>query len=91
MYVPVVTLLTENEKKLLEQLKTGFKRTVKLNKYRSQITIQSKNNNVNYLIDPIFTKFNRSFVLSFERIRKTMLKKRFFFTLLCTECQNKKF
>ena len=65
MYVPVVTLLTENEKKLLEQLKTGFKRNVKLNKYRSQMTIQSNNNNLNYLIYPTFTKVNRLCVLSF--------------------------
>ena len=35
-YVPVVTLSKENDKKTLEQLKSGFKRTVKWNKYRSQ-------------------------------------------------------
>ena len=35
LYVPVVTLSTENDNKLLEQLKTGFKRTIKRNKYRS--------------------------------------------------------
>ena len=29
LYVPVVTLLAENDNKLLEQLKTGFKRTIK--------------------------------------------------------------
>ena len=68
LYVPVVTLSKESDKKLLEQLKSGFKRTVKWNKYRSQITIQSNNNNLNYLIDPTFTKVNRLFVLSFERI-----------------------
>ena len=28
-YVPVVTLSTENDKKPLEQLKSGFKRTIK--------------------------------------------------------------
>ena len=27
---------------------------------------QTKNNNLNYLIDPIFTNVNRLFVLSFE-------------------------
>ena len=27
---------------------------------------QTKNNNLNYLIDPTFTKVNRFFVLSFE-------------------------
>ena len=59
LYVPVVTLSTENDKKLLEQLRTGFKRTIKWNKYRSEMTNQTKNNNLNYLIDPIFTKVNR--------------------------------
>ena len=50
-YVSVVTFSKENDKKLLEQLKSGFKRTIKWNKYRSQITIQPQNNNLNYLID----------------------------------------
>ena len=40
LYVPVVSLSKENEIKLLEQLKSGFKRTIKWNKYRSQMTIQ---------------------------------------------------
>ena len=52
---------------LLEQLKTGFKRTIKWNKYRSQMTIQPQNHNLNYLIDPTFTNVNRLFVLSFAR------------------------
>ena len=55
LYVPVITLLTENDKRLLEQLRTGFKRTIKLNKYRLEMTNQIKNNNLNYLIDPTFT------------------------------------
>ena len=67
LYVPVVILSKENDIKLLEQLKLGFKRTIKLNKYRSQKTIQPQNNNVNYLIDPAFTNVNRLFVLSFTR------------------------
>ena len=39
LYVPVVTLSKENDTKLLEQLKSGFKRTIKWNEYRSQITV----------------------------------------------------
>ena len=39
-YVPVVTVSTENYKKRLEQLKAGFKRTAKWNKFRSQISVQ---------------------------------------------------
>ena len=67
MHVPVVTLSKENHIKLLEQLKTGFKRTIKRNKYRSQMTVQPRNNDLNYLIDPTFTNVNRLFLLSFER------------------------
>ena len=39
LFVPVVTLSKEDDMKLLEQLKTGFKRSVKWNKYRSQMSI----------------------------------------------------
>ena len=66
LYVPVVTLSAENDNKLLEQLKTGFKRTIKWNMYRSKMSNQTRNNNLNYLIDPTFTNVNRLFVLSFE-------------------------
>ena len=71
LYVPVVTLSKENEVKLLEQLKSGFKQTIKWNKYRSQISIPPLNNNLNYLIDPTFTNVNRLFVLSFPRNNNT--------------------
>ena len=64
--VPVVTLSAENDNKLLEQLKTGFKRTVKWNKYRSEMSNQTRNNNLNYLIYPTFTNVNRLLVLSYE-------------------------
>ena len=40
--VPVVTSSKENDKKLLEQLKSGFKRTVKRNKYKSHIVQSSE-------------------------------------------------
>ena len=66
LYVPVVTLSAENDNKLLEQLKTGFKRKIKWNKYRSKMSNQTKNNSLNYLIDPTFTNVNRLFVLTFE-------------------------
>ena len=41
LYVPVVTLSKENDIKLLEQLKSGFKKSIKWNKYRSQITVDN--------------------------------------------------
>ena len=61
LYVPVVTLSAQDDNKFLEQFKTGFKRTFKWNKYRSEMSNQTKNNNLNYLIDPTFTKVNRVF------------------------------
>ena len=54
LYVPVVTLSTEDDNNFLEQLKSGFKRTIKWNKYRSEMTNQTKTNNLNYLINPTF-------------------------------------
>ena len=66
LHVPVVTVSAENDNKLLEQLKTGFKRIIKWNIYRSEMSNQARNNNLNYLIDTIFTNVNRLFVLSLE-------------------------
>ena len=61
----------KNDKTLLEQLKSGFKRTIKWNKYRSHMTIQPQNNNLNHLIDPAFTNVNKLFALSFPRNNNT--------------------
>ena len=58
LFVPVVTLSKENDIKLSEQLKIGFERSIKWYKYRSQMSIQPQNNNLNYLIDPTFTNVN---------------------------------
>ena len=66
LYVPFVTLSIKDDNNFLEKLKSGFKRTIKWNKYRSEMTSQTKTNHLNHLIDPTFTKVNRLFVLSFE-------------------------
>ena len=50
--------------KLLEQFRIVFNRTIEWKKYRSEMTIQTKNHNLTYLIDP--TNVSRLFVLSFE-------------------------
>ena len=63
--MPVVTLSTKDDN-FLEQLKSRFKRTIKWNKYRSEMTNQTKTNHLNYLINPTFTKVNRLFLLSFK-------------------------
>ena len=66
LYVPVATLSTQDNAKLLEQLKSGFKRTIKQNKYESSIKTFARNRYLNYLINPSFQGVNRLFVLSFE-------------------------
>ena len=66
LYVPVVTLSTQDNAKLLQQLKSGFKRTINRKKYQSKVTIQAPNPYLSYLIDPSFQGVNRLFVLSFE-------------------------
>ena len=66
LYVPVFTLSTKDDNNFLKQLKSGFKRIIKWNKYRSEMTNQTKTKNLNYLIDRTFNKVNRLFVLSFE-------------------------
>ena len=66
LYVPVVTLSTQYNAKLLQQLKFGFKRTIKWNKNGSNIKTVAQNCYLNYLINPSFKGVNRLFVLSFE-------------------------
>ena len=64
--VPAVTLSKDDEIKLLTNLKLGFKREIIWNKYRSQMTTEQTNNNLNILIDPTFTNVNRLFVLAYR-------------------------
>ena len=66
LYVPVVTLSTQDNAKLLQQLKSGFKRTINWNKYESSVKKFAQNRCLNYLINPSFQGVNRLFVLSFE-------------------------
>ena len=63
LYVPVVTLSTQGNAKLLPQLKSGFKRTISWNKYLSKPELLSQNENLTYLNEPSFPGVNRHFVL----------------------------
>ena len=65
-YVPVVTLSTEDNAKLIQQLKSNFKRKINWNKYESSVKTFAQNRYLNYLINPSFQGVNRLFVLSFE-------------------------
>ena len=59
LYVPVVTLSTQDNAKLLPQLKLGFKRTIGWNKYLSKPALLARNANLNYWIEPSFEGVNR--------------------------------
>ena len=65
IYVPVVTLSTEDNSKLLQQLKSGFKRTINWNKYESNVKTFAQDRYLNHLINPSFQGVNRLLVLSF--------------------------
>ena len=56
LYVPVVTLSTQDNAKLLQQVKWGFKRAINCNKYQSKVTMEAPNPYLDYLIDPIFQR-----------------------------------
>ena len=63
LYIPVVTLSTEDNAKLLQQVKLGFKKTTNWNKYQSKLTIHERNRYLDYLTDLNFQGLNRLFVI----------------------------
>ena len=64
--VPVVTLSTQENTKLFQELKSGFKRVINWNKYLSKPQLLAQNPNLNHLVEPSFQGVNRLFVLAFE-------------------------
>ena len=66
IYVPVVTLSTQENTKFFQQLKSGFKRVINWNKYLSKPELLAQNPNLNHLVEPSFQGINRLFVLAFE-------------------------
>ena len=63
LYIPVVTLSTQDDAKLLQQLKSGFRGTINWNKYQSCIKTSAQNRYLNDLVDAIFQVSNTLFVL----------------------------
>ena len=59
LYVPVETISTQDNVKLLQQLKSGSKRIVNWNKYQSKVTIQAQNR---YLV--------KSDIRTYDNVRK---------------------
>ena len=54
LYFPVVTLSTQDNAKLLENLKSGFKRTINWNKYEPKVTVEQGSQQSDFLINPSF-------------------------------------
>ena len=61
--IPVATWSTQYNAKLLQQLKSAFKRKIKWNKYQPKVSPERQNQYLDFFIDPIFQGVNRLLVL----------------------------
>ena len=77
LYVPVVSLSTQENAKLLQQLKSGFKRVINWNKCLSKPELLAQNPNLNHLVEPSFQGVNRLFVLAFSNDNHRISTKRY--------------
>ena len=78
LYVLVVTLSIQYNAKLLQQLKSGFKRTIKWNKYQTKLSTEGQNQYLDFLNVLSFQRGNRHFVLSFENEDDRKVHKRYY-------------
>ena len=78
LYVRVVILSTQDNAKLLTQLKSGFERAINWNKYLSKTELLRQNPNLNHLVEPSFQGVNRLFVLAFEYYAQITNNKRYY-------------
>ena len=67
-----------NNAKLLEQLKSGFKRTINWKKLWLKVSVQAPNAYLDFLINPSFQDVNRVFVLWFENTDKRTVKTKYY-------------
>ena len=58
LYVPLVTLSTQDNSKLLQQLKSGFKRVFNWNICLSKPELLRRNPNLNHVVEPSFQEVN---------------------------------
>ena len=59
----MLTLSTQDNARLLEQLRSGFKITIDWNKHQTKVSLERKNQYVDFLINPSFQRVDRLFVL----------------------------
>ena len=80
--ISVVTLSVQDNAKLLEHLKSGFQTTINWSKSAPKVTVEQRNQYLNFLIIPNFQVVNRLFVLSFEETNGRTSYKRYYFPLV---------
>ena len=78
LYVTVVTLSTQDDAKVLQQLKSDFKRIINWNKYLSKPELLAQNLNSNHLVESSFQEVDRIFVLAFEDDAQRTRNKRYY-------------
>ena len=79
LYIPVVTLSSQNNAKLLQQLKSGFKRKINWNKYQLKTATQNAPKQYfNFLIDNSFQGVYSLFVLAFNAIDNRKIHARYY-------------
>ena len=78
LYVPIVTLSTQDNAILLPQLNNGFKRTISWNKYLAKPELLAQNASLNHLIESSFQSVSRLFVLAFENDDQKISNKRYY-------------
>ena len=78
-YVPVLTLSTEDNAKLLQQLKAIFIRTINWNEYYQETEkMNVPNPHLDYLIDPCFQGINKLFALPFNALADRIRHSRYY-------------
>ena len=78
LYVPIVTLWTQDNAKLLPQLRSGFKRTMSWNEDLAKLELLARNTDLNHLIEASFQGVNRLFVLAFGNDEQRTSNKRYY-------------
>ena len=78
LYVPVVTLSTQDNAKFLPQLQSGFKRKINWSKYLPKPESLEQNPDLNYLVEPSFQGINTFFVLAFDNDEPRESNKRYY-------------
>ena len=78
LYIPVVTLSTQDYAKLLQQLKSGFKRIINWDKYLSKPELSEQNSDLNHLVEQSFQGIKILSVLAIENDSQRTSNKRYY-------------